>query len=93
MLLLKDAIQEVIGDYQAFFLDLLQRLKQVGIDVQGIPINQLLYRVATIQEYESARDQLKAFCSEFVETEFNGRAVSILVLEKPLILDEGIQYR
>jgi mannose-6-phosphate isomerase-like protein (cupin superfamily)/predicted metalloenzyme YecM len=82
-------IEEIIGDYRGFFLDLFHRLKKAGIDIRGMPINQLLYRAETIPEYERLRDQLKVCCSEFVETEFNGRAVSILVLKDPLILGEG----
>jgi predicted metalloenzyme YecM len=54
-----------------------------------MPLSHLLYRTATIPEYEKLRDQLKNYCSEFVETQFNGRAVSILILEKPLLLEDS----
>lgn len=57
--------------------------------MNGMPMSHLLYRVATIPEYETLRDQLKVFCSEFVETQFNGRAVSILILKEPLMLEDG----
>ena len=63
----------------------------MGIDIAGMPLSQLLYRAETLSEYGRLRDQLKKFCSEFVETEFNGRAVSILVLKKPLILKDGFR--
>jgi predicted metalloenzyme YecM len=82
-------IENLIGDYQAFFSDLLHRLKQSGINISGMPMSHLLYRAVTIPEYEHLRDQLKLFCSEFVETQFNDRAVSILILEKPLLLEDG----
>lgn len=82
-------IKQLIGDYETFFSDLLYRLKKLDIDVTGMPMTHLLYRVTTLPEYENLRDQLKVFCSEFVETPFNGRAVSILILEKPLILEDG----
>ncbi len=82
-------IEQLIGNYQAFFSDLLHRLKKVGISMSGMPMSHLLYRVATIPEYEALRDQLKVFCSEFVETQFNGRAVSVLILKKPLMLEDG----
>lgn len=84
-------IKQLIGDYQAFFSDLLLRLKQAEINIQGLPLSHLLYRVATTPEYETLRDQLKLLCSEFVETQFNGRAVSILILEKPLELEAGFK--
>lgn len=82
-------LKELIGDYEAFFSDLLHRLKKKGIDVTGMPMTHLLYRVETLPEYESLLDQLKAHCKEFADTQFNGRAVAILILEKPLILEEG----
>lgn len=81
-------IEQLLGDYYGFFSDLLYRLKKSGISIQGMPMSHLLYRVETVQEYERLRDQLKMFCSEFVETQFNGRAVSILVLRKPLLLED-----
>lgn len=82
-------IEHLIGDYKAFFADLNQRSISMGIDMHGMPMSHLLYRTRAISEYETLRDQLKTFCSEFVETQFNGRAVSILVLKNPLILEDG----
>jgi predicted metalloenzyme YecM len=82
-------IEKIIGNYQVFFSDLLHRMKKSGIDINGMPLSHLLYRTETIPEYEELRDRLKKYCSEFVETQFNGRAVSILILEKPLLLEDG----
>lgn len=82
-------IENLIGDYQSFFSDLLHHLTKVGIAISGMPMTHLLYRTSTIPEYEKLRDQLIAFCSEFVETQFNGRAVSILILQEPLVLEAG----
>lgn len=70
-------IENLIGNYQAFFSDLLNRLKHAGMSINQIPMSHLLYRTATLPEYESLYDQIKLLCSEFVETQFNGRAVSI----------------
>ena len=82
-------IKNLIGDYQTFFSDLLHRIKNVNIDISGMPISHLLYRTTTKPEYEKLRDELKSCCGEFVETQFNGRAVSILILKKPLLLEDG----
>lgn len=84
-----DKIKDIIGDYKEFFSDLLLRMKKCGIDITGMPMSHLLYRTTTITEYKKLRDELKNYCSEFVETQFNGRAVSILILEKPLLLEDG----
>ena len=82
-------IENIIGDYKVFFSDLLHRMKKAGIDISGMPMSHLLYRVTTIPEYEKLRDQLKSHCSEFVETQFNGRAVAVLGLKEPLMLENG----
>jgi predicted metalloenzyme YecM len=82
-------IKEIIGDYELFFSDLLYRMKNVGIHIDGMPMSHLLYRTATISEYGNLRDELKTFCIEFIETQFNDRAVSILILKEPLLLEDG----
>lgn len=82
-------IKDIIGSYDEFFSDLLHRMKKCGIDITGMPMSHLLYRTTTLPEYESLRDELKRLCSEFVETQFNGRAVSILILKNPLLLENG----
>ncbi len=66
-------IDNLIGDYQAFLSDLLKRLKNSSIDIAGLQLSHLLYRVATLDEYEILRDNLKLLCCEFVETQFNHR--------------------
>ena len=85
------SIERVIGDYQTFFSDLLYRMKTCGIDITGMPLSHFLYRTVTISEYEMLRDQLKLFCTHFVETQFNGRAVSVLHLKMPLLLEDGFE--
>ncbi len=82
-------IKRIIGDYAVFFSDVLCRIKQIDIEVAGSPVSHLTYRTATNSEYEKMRDELNMECGEFVETQFNGRAVSILVLKNPLILEGG----
>ena len=82
-------IQNLIGDYQIFFSDLLYRMKNVGIHITARPLSHLLYRTNTVSEYTELRDELKKHCSEFVETQFNDRAVSILILSEPLHLEDG----
>lgn len=82
-------IEDLIGDYQGFFSYLLSGMKKSCIDITGMPLSQLLYRTSTIPEYEELRDEIKKLCSEYVETQFNDRAVAILILKDPLILEDG----
>ncbi len=80
------SIKQLIGNYQEFFLDINSRLENIPINIEGMQLSHLNYRTTTNEEYENLRDKLKTFCKEFVETQFNGRAISILVLRRPLIL-------
>lgn len=88
---IKLGIKKLIGDYEDFFSSALHSLKRLEIKIDNFPISHLTYRVETLEEYESLRDQLNGFCLEFVETQFNGRAVSIHVLKQPLILEAQFQ--
>jgi len=82
-------IEDTIGDYQAFFSDLLARLAGLSIEVKGMPISHVCYRVATQRECEVFREQVKMFCKAYTEYEFNGRSISLLLLEEPLALSLG----
>ncbi len=64
---------------------------KIGINISGTTISHLLYRAETLSEYLDLRDRLIKFCTEFVETQFNGRAVSVLILEEPLFLEGGCE--
>lgn len=86
-----DSLRFLIGAYKAFFSDLIYRMNLVHIDIGGMPLSHLLYRTETLAEYETLRDDLKKFCCKFVETQFNGRAISVLVLKEPLLLADGFQ--
>ena len=82
-------IEQIIGDYHGFSTDLMVRLATKSIDIMGLRLSHITYRVTTMEEYTEIRDQLKGFCREFVETQFNGRSISILLLKKALILTES----
>ncbi len=82
-------IEKVIGDYKGFFSDLLEQLIQLHIDVQGMPVSHICYRVSSVAEYETIRDQLKSFCSAYNEEDFNGRPISLLIVKTPLVLSKG----
>ena len=84
-------IKQLIGNYEIFFSDLLDRTKKINIHIHGMPLSHFTYRVNTISEYDYLRDELKVFCNEFVETQFNGRAVSILALKEALVLEDDFK--
>src|SRR3989344_2608398 len=67
-------------------------MEKISIDATNMPISHITYRTTSIQEHEDIRDQLKLHCKEFVETQFNGRSVSILNLRTPLPLSKGFSF-
>ena len=87
------SIKDTIGDYQAFFSLQLGRLKGLGIDISGCELSHLAYRTETYDEYLRTRDSIEKHCRSNVEHVWNGRPISIMQLEEPLILGEGFEVR
>ncbi len=79
-------IEQIIGDYEVFFADIFSQLNKLHINIKGVPVSHICYRVKSIEEYERVREQLKKLSVEYVETQFNGRPVSLLVLTNPLFV-------
>jgi len=69
---------------------LLERLAGVKIEIDGMVISHICYRVENKQEYDIVREQLKTFSKAFAEHEFGGRLVSEFILKVPL--DLGKDY-
>ncbi len=86
------SVKDVVGDYETFFLDALNRLERISIDVKQMPISHIAFRTSTAEEYEMIRDKLKPYCKEFVETQHNGRAVSVFEIRTRLPLPNGFTF-
>ena len=82
-------VEALIGDYAAFVADLLDQLEKLEVETKSYHITHLLYRTETAPEYERLRDALRPLCREAVETEFNGRPVSVMTMRHPLELPGG----
>ncbi|MEX2124670.1 MAG: hypothetical protein WD795_12325 [Woeseia sp.] len=66
-------MEDIIGDYGSFFIELAQQLEGVGIDVTGCPVSHLAWRTETFPEYEQDREEIRRFCIADVENVWNGR--------------------
>lgn len=80
-------MKRILGDYRAFFADLLTRLDAAGIDVSGRPLSHIAYRTGTMDEYRRVRRQILVHCDSEVENVWNGRPIGKLLLREPLPLD------
>jgi predicted metalloenzyme YecM len=79
-------VDNVLGDCRGFFSMICDRLAGLSIDVIRTPVSHLCYRVATLGEYAPIRDRLMASGHSYVEREFNGRPITLLMLRQPLTL-------
>jgi len=87
------SIKNIIGDYQAFFLLQLGRLNDIHIDISGSEISHLAFRTKTGQEYLRKRGEIERHCTSNIENIWNGRPMSIMQLEEPLVLSAGFEVR
>ncbi len=86
-------MQDIIGDYQAFFALQRERLSNLHIDISGCEMSHLAYRTETYKEYLRTRDQIERHCTSNIENVWNGRPISIMQLQQPLALSEGCEVR
>jgi predicted metalloenzyme YecM len=82
-------IDDLLGDYKAFFMERSLRLRDLGMDIEGCAVSHLAFRTGTRDEYLAARTALEVFCSANVENVWNGRPISKLLLAEPLRLGAG----
>jgi predicted metalloenzyme YecM len=87
------SIKDIIGDFQAFFSLQHGRLSNVHIDISGCEISHLAYRTETYEEYLQTREKIERHCTSNIENVWNGRPISIMQLEEPLILSVGFEVR
>lgn len=83
------SMNDIIGDYEAFFSLQLRRLNSVDIDISGYELSHLAYRTKTSEEYLRTREKIERHCISNIENVWNGRPISIMQLEEPLILSVG----
>ena len=81
-------MQDIIGDYRAFFALQCERLKAIGIDITGHELSHLAYRTRTGREYLRIREQIEQHCVSNIENVWNGRPISIMQLKEPLRMSD-----
>jgi len=87
------SMKEIIGDYQAFFSIQIGRLNDRQIDIGGYEISHLAYRTETNKVYLRLRERIERYCTSNIENVWNGRPMSIMQLEEPLILGGGLKVQ
>ena len=84
-----DSINDIIGDYQAFAQTQQKRLAVLGIDIEPYPLSHLAVRVAEWDLYVHQRTLLERHARANSENVWNGRPISLIVLDEPLEALDG----
>jgi predicted metalloenzyme YecM len=84
-----DPIEDIIGDYRAFTALQRDRLLTRGIDIAPYELSHLAVRVPEWDQYVRIRTLLERHAVANRENVWNGRPISIIVLERPLEVLDG----
>ena len=84
-----DPIADLIGDYRAFTAMQRDRLADRGIDIAPYGLSHLAYRVPEWDQYVRLRTRLERHAVANRENVWNGRPISLIVLERPLEVLDG----
>jgi hypothetical protein len=85
-----DPVGDIIGDYRAFAAQQRDRLLARGIDIRQYPLSHLAVRVPEWDQYVHLRTLLERHASANLESVWNGRPISKILLATPLEVLEGM---
>ena len=84
-----DPIADILGDYRAFAAEQRDRLTARGIDIAPYALSHLAFRVPEWEQYVHVRTLLERHAVANRENVWNGRPISLIVLEEPLEVLDG----
>jgi predicted metalloenzyme YecM len=82
-------VSDIIGDYQTFAGTQSDRLAARGIDITPYPLSHFAVRVADWDLYVHQRTLLERHARANSENVWNGRPISLIVLDEPLEVLDG----
>ena len=84
-----DPLGDIIGDYRAFTAQQRDRLLARGIDIAPHELSHLAVRVPEWDQYVHLRTLLERHAISNVENVWNGRPMSLILLDEPLRVLDG----
>ena len=84
-----DPVGDIIGDYRGFVAQQHARLLARGIDIRPYPLSHLAVRVAEWDQYVHVRTLLERHATANLESVWNGRPISMILLVTPLEVLDG----
>lgn len=85
-------LSKLIGDYRAFYHEQCNKLAELGIKVDDVPVSHLAFTCESNQEYLALREALENMCLANVENVWNGRPISKILLAKPESLSSQTDF-
>jgi len=84
-----DPVGDIIGDYRGFVAQQHGRLLARGIDIRPYPLSHLAVRVAEWDQYVQVRTLLEPHATANLESVWNGRPISKILLATPVEVLDG----
>lgn len=84
-----NTLEECIGDYQLFLDKIFTMLNDIELDIiEKLVCDHICYRVSTLAEYKSKREELLQFGELLVESMVNGRLICTFKLTDPIVFKD-----
>ncbi len=78
-------LSDIIGDPITFLEDLFSKLDDIDLDVEDYELDHICYRVDSIEQYKSKKEDLMPLGELLVESMVNGRLISTFKLHEPIV--------
>ena len=78
------SLNEVIGNPVDFLKELFSRIDDIELDVAPYFLDHICYRVESVADYKSKKDQLSHHGELLIESMVNGRLISTFKLHTPI---------
>lgn len=82
---MEKTLADVIGDPIAFLDELFSKISDIELKVDQYELDHLCFRVQSVSEYKSKKEELKLFGALLVESMVNGRLISTFKLNDPIV--------
>lgn len=83
-------LSDIITDPQVYLEKLFKKIEKTGLQIEDCFLDHICYRVATEEEYQSAKVELLDHASLLIESMVNGRMISTFKLHSPIHFNNRI---
>lgn len=77
-------MENIIGNVESFLDEIFKGLENLKIDVKDRSLDHICYRVSTLEEYTTKKNELLALGILLTEADVNGRPIATFKLNNPI---------